>query len=323
MRLWRGGLADWRATFRKNWLYMVTATLVSLFLWVGVSADKVRQEPISADLVVVNNDRRYVLTGREPAMEVATVAFTGRAFDIGRLDISRPQVLVTIDSVESLVMEKALSPDLVRARGGIELSNVRAVDVEPDRITLFFQPRSQEVIRVIPRIRIALADGYVLADSVRTEPGAVAVSGPEAIVGRIDSIMTALVSREDVRSSIDIEVPLERPADGDQLELSSSTVRVKVPVEPLAERVIEDVPVSVLGSGDGEFEVEPPVVDIRLSGPSSVVDSARADQFDPRVELSGEAEYGRPQPVQVSSPNPTLEIRVSPDSVRVVRPRGS
>jgi hypothetical protein len=312
MRDWRGRLADWRTTFRQNWLYMLTATLVSLFLWVGVSADKVRQEPISADLVVVNNDRRYVLTGREPATDVVTVAFTGKAFDIGRLDISRPQVLVPIDSVESLVMEKPLSPDMVHARGGRELSNVRAVDVEPDRITLFFQPRSQEVVRVVPRVKIELADGYVLADSIRSEPSAIAVAGPEPILERIDSIVTNTVTREDVRSSIDIEVPLIPPADGDQLELSSPSVRVTVPVEALAERVIEDVP-----------DVEPPVVDIRLSGPSSAVDSARAEQFDPRVDLAGQPQYGRLQPVQVSSPNPRLEIRLSPDSVRVVRPQGS
>lgn len=323
MKDWRARLADWRTTFRQNWLYMLTATLVSLFLWVGVSADKVRQEPISADLVVVNNDRRYVLTGREPATDVVTVAFTGKAFDIGRLDISRPQVLVPIDSVESLVMDKVLSPDLVRAGGGAELSNVRALDVEPDRIRLFFQPRSQQVIRVVPWLRLELADGYVLADSIRTDPGVIAVAGPEPIVERIDSITTELVEREDVRSTIDVEVSLVRPTDGDQLELSSSSVRVTVPVEPLAERVIENVPVNVLGSTDGEFDVAPPVVDIRLSGPSSVVDSARADQFDVRVELGDEAAYGRFHPVQVSSPYPRLEIRPSPDSVRVVRPRGS
>ena len=312
-------MADWRSTLRQNWPYMVTAVLVSLFLWVGVSADKVQQEAVSADLIVINNDREYVLTRREPAMDVVTVAFRGSAFDIGRLDISRPQIIVPIDSVESPVMEMTLSPDLVRARSGRELTAVQAVDVEPDRITLYFQPRVQKVVRVVPDLRLQLAEGFALGGPVTVEPQAIAIAGPDSAVAVTDSIMTAPISRNDVRSSIDTEVPIGRPPGGQLLETSESNVRVRVPVEPVIERIVENIAVLVPGIGDGEYTVRPPVVEVSLMGPRSLVESIDREALVARIDFRDEGDYGKPLEVRVTPPDSGIDVSVRPDSVRVIR----
>lgn len=312
-------MADWRSTLRQNWPYMVTAVLVSLFLWVGVSADKVQQEAVSADLIVINNDREYVLTRREPAMDVVTVAFRGSAFDIGRLDISRPQIIVPIDSVASPVMEMTLSPNLVRARSGRELTAVQAVDVEPDRITLYFQPRVQKVVRVVPDLRLQLAEGFALGGPVTVEPQTIAIAGPDSAVAATDSIMTAPISRNDVRSSIDAEVPVGRPPGGQLLEMSESNVRVRVPVEPVIERIVENIAVLVPGIGDGEYTVRPPVVEVSLMGPRSLVESIDREALEARIDFRDEGDYGRPLEVRVTPPDPRIDVSVRPDSVRVIR----
>ena len=316
-------MADFRATLKRNWLYMVTGTLLSVFLWVAVSADTVSQQTISVDLLIVNSDRRYVLTEREPAIDAVSVVFTGRAGDLATLLVSRPQVFLPIDSVESPLWDITLTPQMVRGQGGRELVDVRAVSVRPNQIHLHFEPRARKVVPVVPQLRIGLADGYVFADSVRAEPGSVTVEGPESSVLRVDSVVTLPITRRDLDESISVEIPLENPVADSLLELSWPTVRVTLSVEARAERVFPGLPVSVSGAGTEALRVEPSLVDVRLSGPRSTVEAVRPEALLPQVVLSGLADIGTTLPIRLAAPAAFVEISVDPDSVRVMRAGGT
>lgn len=314
-------MAGWRKTLERNWVYMLAGTLLSVLLWVAVSADTVAQQMIPADLVIINGDRHYVLTEREPETDAVAVVFTGRAGDLVGLSVARPQIFVSIDSVESLDWEVRLRPEMVKGRGGRELIDVRAVSVRPNVLRLHFEPRAQKVVRVAPRVRVTLAAGYTMADSVRAEPGAVAVEGPENAVSRIDSVVTAPVVRDRLRESITVEVPLEQPDARGLVELSSPSVRVTVSVEAVGERVFPGIPVSTLGGGG--FRVEPPLVDVRLSGPRSAVESVRPEALSPRIELTDFSDYDGRFPILLPAPGPFLDVVIEPDSARVVKVGGT
>jgi YbbR domain-containing protein len=302
---------------KRNWLYMVTGALLSIFLWVAVSADRAGEPTdYSADLFVNNGDERYVLTEMEP--EQVTVRFTGTSFDLARL--SPPEIRILIDSVTSEVFEVRLTWDMVivKGRGGQEL-DVRAVRVLPDLLTLKFEPRAQKEVRVVPATHlINLADDYVMADSVRSEPGTVVVDGPESAVAAIDSVLTAPVPGERLRRSISVEVPLAEPEPSGLVELWSPTVLVTVSVEPRGERVIPGIPLAASGASAGGFRLEPSLVDVRISGPRSAVAAIRPEALAPRIQVSGPRDYGRMLPVIIDLPSPFMSVEVSPDSARVV-----
>jgi hypothetical protein len=312
-------LARWRENLKRNWPYMVTGTLLSVFLWVAVSANQVRQEAIPADLVIIVTDPAYVLTRREPPIQSATVVFTGRAGDLAALLVARPQIQVRIDSVQSLLVEVPLTPEMVTARGGQELGDVRAASVRPDRIRLHFQPKAEKLVPVVARLRVRPARGYVFADSVRVDPSVVQISGPEAAVTRIDSVLTTPITRDPLRESLVLDVPLEQPDPGGLVELSSSTVQVTVEIEPYAERVFPGVPVSVSGADVGSVRVDPPLVDIRISGPRSVVASIKPETLSPTVRLRGPGDLGARLPIVLPPPGPFVQVRIDPDSA-LVRP---
>lgn len=312
-------MADWRTTLKRNWQYMLTAMLLSVFLWVAVSADRVAERPYSADLLILNSDRRWVETQREPDTEELTVDFTGRSGDLALLVAARPQVIVTIDSIDSNVIEVRLTPDMVLGRGGRELDGVRAIRVRPDRLLLHFEPSRQSVVRVAPNLgRLTLADGHVLADTPRAEPAMVAIEGPENTVAGIDSIFTAPVPGNRLRETTSFEVPLVTPDPGGLVVLSPTSVRVTVPVEPRAERVFPGIPLSVSAGDVSGVRVEPSLVDIRISGPQSAVDAVRAEALSPHLEFAGPADYGRALPIILPAPAPFLQVDVEPDSARVV-----
>jgi YbbR domain-containing protein len=310
---------DWRRNIKRNWLYMLTGALISVFLWVAVSADTVAQQTIPTELVVYATDPGFVLTETDPSIEEVSVLFTGRAGDLAALSVSRPQILVTIDRVESDSIDVALTPGMVKGRGNRELIDVRAVSVRPDGLRLHFQPRIEKLVSVVPMVNLTFANGFAQADSIRAEPGAVQVSGPEAAVADIDSVVTRLVDRERLRESISVEVPLELDDPTGQVELSSTSVRVSVAVEPRDEQVFIGVPVVVVGAGRENFRVEPSLVDVRISGPMSAVQSIRSEALTPLIEMTGAADFGTLLPILLSPPGPFMRVTIDPDSARVER----
>lgn len=307
-----------RMKFKRNWLYMLTGLLISVFLWLAVSADTVAQQTLLAELVVVNADRRFVMTEQEPATREVSVVFTGRAGDLALLSISRPQIFVAIDSVNAPSREVVLEPSLVRGRGGRDLGDVRAVSVRPDRLTLRFERRATKVVPVVPIVQVQPGEGYVFADSPRAEPSAVAVEGPEASVLLIDSVFTVPVREENVRDSRNLEAPLEEPADS-LVVFSSQSVRIAVAIEPLTERVFPGIPVGVGGEAAGALRVEPSLVDVRISGPRSRVEAVRPEDLSPEVIVRSAGEIGRTLPIRLSGLGPFVEAVLEPDSARAVR----
>jgi hypothetical protein len=316
-------MADWRANLKRNWLYMLTAALLSLFLWVAVSADRVDERPYSADLLVVNSDRRYVETRREPDIEEVTVDFTGRVGELARLAVARPQLVVNIDSVDSNLLERRLTSDLVTGRGGAPLEGVSAIRVQPDRVRLHFQLRGTKTVPVVPNMsRVSLEDGYVMSDSVRIEPDMVVLDGPEEIVDGIESVTTAPVPGTGMRESTSVDVPLLSPDESGLVALSATSVSVTVSVEQLAERVFPGIPLVVSAADVEGLRVEPSLVDVRLSGPRSAVEAVRPEALSPHVELGGPADLGRLLPILLPPPALFIEVIVDPDSARVVAESG-
>lgn len=315
-------MGEWRGTLKRNWPYMITATLISVFLWVAVSADTVEQRLIDTDVVFIIGDPRFVMTRQDPPVDLVSVVFTGRAGDLAGVAASRPQIFVSIDSVEAPLIEIELEPEMVKGRGGRELVDVRAVSVRPSQFRLSFEERSRQVVRVVPRLDVSFANGFMLADSPRAEPGAVAVEGPASVVRGIDSVVTVPVVRERLRETISVEVPLERPLDDRLIELSSARVRVTVPVEPRVDRAFPGIPLGIAGAAARGLRVEPSLVDVSLSGPRSLVEAVRPEALLPSVLLSGPEDYGVMLPIMLLPPGPFVTVTLVPDSARVVREGG-
>ncbi|UCF20976.1 MAG: hypothetical protein JSU87_06170 [Gemmatimonadota bacterium] len=324
-------MKDWRRILRRNWPYMLTGTLVSLFLWVAVSARTQAQQTIGADLYI-DHDPRYVLTGREPALgrliqltpseaklsDAISVVLTGRAIDLAALSFSRPELFLSIDSVEDAVVEIELDPEDVRGRGGRELLDVRAVDLEPKRLRLEFEPREGKLVPVAPKIEVRLDDGFAVASPLRIEPSVVAVDGPATVVAAIDSVFTRRWVRERVRSSVDAPVPLEPPDPQGLVKLSTTSVRVMQRVEPRLERVFAGVPLRVEGDLAAGLGLEPAGAAVTVAGPQGAVEVVQESDLEIWVEVAGVRDTLTRLPVLFRAPGPYLEISVEPDSVRLV-----
>jgi hypothetical protein len=207
---------------------------------------------------------------------------------------------------------------MVVGRGGRDLGDVRAVTVNPRSLRLRFEPKGETTARVVPRLKITMASGFVASDSVRVEPRFVNVVGPAPSVAEIDSVFTVPIVREQVSESISLTVPLEQPPPRGLLSLSTPSVSVSLQVEPRIERVFPDIPLSLSGTSGPDLRLSPSVVEVRISGPRSAVESVQAEALLPWVELGNEDDYGKLLPILLPAPRPFIEITIDPDSARVL-----
>lgn len=316
-------MAGWRTPFKRNWIYMIAATILSVMLWVAVSADTINQKFLTADLIIVNSDRRFIQTGLDPARGTIDVLFTGREGAMLALQVARPRVVIRLDSIVSRTVEVDIDPNMVVGRGDRELGDVRAMSVRPSRVRIQFEPRAQKVVPVIPNLVFTFAEGFMLADSVRVQPGVVAIEGPESEVDPIESVRTVPINRQRLSQSLETEVPLEPPTESGLVELSSPAVTVSVVVEPRIQRIFPGIPVGASGVDINSVRVEPSLVDVRLIGPQSAVEAVRPGSLTPRVQISADADYGRSLPIVLLPPALFLQVELEPDSAKVSRLDGA
>lgn len=303
---------DVRATWEKNWPYMLIAFALAVVLWLSVSAEGATQQEIPVRLIVQNLDTRYVMTSRPP--DRVNVLFRGPGRDLFQFAVfAQPRLLYRVEAVRSRVQEVELTADMVALPEG---AKVTPTDVRNGRLVLRFEPALERSVRVVPRVEVIPAPGFALSGPIAVHPARVEIRGAESAVHAIDTLWTVPLRLEGLADTAVREIEIERPDVESPLELATERVRVEVAVEPAIEVVFEDVPVRLVGAAVEGLAAAPARVSVHVRGPQSRVARIGADQVDARVRLNdGEARAGW-HVVEVIVPDRFVEAAAS-DSVRV------
>jgi hypothetical protein len=156
----------------RNWVLKVTAIGLALLIWVVVKADEparivVRDIPIE----VVVGDAGWVLAA-PPAPATATVVFSGPFWELARLAVERPRIVVPIEEVQDSVEMRPLRTGWVQFDG--DLSRTRIEDIRPSgSVLLLFERLTTRLVPVAIRTTGDLPPGSQLAGALRTDPPAI------------------------------------------------------------------------------------------------------------------------------------------------------
>jgi YbbR domain-containing protein len=313
-------MRDVRRSVRENWPYMLIAFALAVALWLGVSAEAATQQDVPVRLIVQNLDPRYVLTSRPPTQ--VAVTFHGPARDLLQLTVfSRPRpVVVTVDRVRSLVQVVELRPEMVGVPEGVKATPIA---VDPPTLRLRFEPAAQRQVPIVPRVDARPAEGFALAGPVEVTPTQATVTGAQSAVRALDTLWTVPLRLENLSAPVDRELEVERPDVESPLELWPETVRVRIPVEPAEQRVVEGVRVEIADGEGNLFVALPAEVRVQVRGAQSRVAGVRPEDLEARVRLRRQAPTEGWYAVEARTRDPYLEAAAL-DSVRVValRARG-
>lgn len=289
-----------------NWPIKVTALALATVLWAAVSAEEPATQLVPIRLDVQPPPNR-TLVQRPPTIQ-ALVA--GSPDELIKLYASEPFILRTIPdtTVESFVTLTMVPEDVTLGSN----ANVSIQDLVPRQVTVVLDDVAERAVRVVPRVDVTAASGFLLMGSPSAVPDSVTVIGPEAQVQRIGSVFTLPLQIEDVRESQRVRVAIDTAAFG-AVRLSPVEVEIAIRIDALTARTLDSVPVIIAG---GLWEGEPAIVQVTLRGPASRLQRMTRDSV--RVTAAAPSAEGEALPVRVQGPAGLVATAV-PDSVRAGR----
>jgi YbbR domain-containing protein len=212
----------------RNWILKTTAFGLALLIWGVVKAEEparfvVRDIPVE----VVVGDAGWVLAA-PPAPATATVVFSGPFWELARLAVEKPRIVVPIEEVQDSVEMRPLRTGWVQIDS--DLTRTRIEDIRPPgSVLLLFERLTTRLVPVAIRTVGHLPPGVQLASALRTDPPAIRVSGPAHRLPRLDSIPIRAVDLSELREPAALTVELDTTGlDG--LLFSQHSVELLLPI---------------------------------------------------------------------------------------------
>jgi YbbR domain-containing protein len=213
----------------RNWMLKVTAFALALLLWGIVRAEEPTRVSIKdVPVEVVVGDAGWALAA-PPAPASATVVFSGPFWELARLAVQRPRVVIPVEEVQDTVEMRPLRAGWVQLDG--DLTRTRIDDVRPGSVLLLFERLTTRLVPVSVRTTGTLPSGMQLAGALHADPSAVRVSGPAHRLPKLDSIPLTPIDLSAVKAPAAIPVAIDTTGLAGFL-ISPKSIDVFVPVAP-------------------------------------------------------------------------------------------
>ncbi|MCC6398093.1 MAG: hypothetical protein IT282_13855 [Bacteroidetes bacterium] len=224
----------------RRLLIIFTTALIGIFLWLSVNLREQYQLVIAAPFSVDEVPEGMAI--RTPVPRSIQLRFRGDGWRLAGLLLG-PDLRVTIPLSSLPQGSRTITVNEIIERISIS-PGVQLVDVKPDTVAVWLDHLGEKRVPVVPEFTVSFKEGYGQVGTVLLSPDSITVSGAETVLERIASWKTAATSFEELKAPLETMVPLAL-SDGPMLRCSPSSVRVRINVEPFAEKVFSGLPVEI------------------------------------------------------------------------------
>jgi YbbR domain-containing protein len=306
-----------------NWTLKLAALGLAILLWTSVRVDTDNRQglpgvPVRIDLT----DPRWAVLG-DPMPTNVEVRFTGPTRELFRMALDRPSLLVPIDEVTSPDTTILLRTQWVRIQ---DRPGVVVEDILPSSIRLAFEPIQTATVPLEPRVAGQLPEALALSAPISVAPSLARISGPASRMEQVDTVFTRPLDLSGVTGSGNYTAPIDT-AGLSRIQIAPSSASIAVRVEPVLERRLEDVSVSLESPEEyPDLEFSPSAITITLRGPHSAVEALPEDSIRAVAGANAQLRNLRPGetrrvPVRLLGAPSFVQATPSVDSVAVrVRP---
>ena len=307
---------DLQGLLTRNWPYKAAALVLSILLWLRVSADaQLAEQAVPTLLEIQVSDSAWSL--REVIPSEITTTFRGGRNEVFATRFEENRIRKVIDQVEDSVVSVELSPSEVIYNREL---GVEPVAVSPAIVSVRLEERVGKWVAVAGRMDARAAPGAFVV-GMRLAPDSVWLQGPASFVNRVSEVTTELLRVGAVSRPVTQQLGIALPPDLSGLSVEPATVIGTVEVDSLVTRRFE-APVSAtglgVGSGAGTVSLEPATVTAAVSGPAAVVNGLDPADLTLTVEIPAFFDGAGSFPVRVRLPEDvaaTVTIDLSPERV--------
>ncbi|MDE2764272.1 MAG: YbbR-like domain-containing protein [Gemmatimonadota bacterium] len=268
----------------RNWRLKITALALAVLLWVTMrlTDDRIDRLSIPGVEVRVEHVHRDWFLRQPPSPASVQMSVTGPVGDILRVAMSRPAIVIRVDTVAKEDTVLTLLHDWVT---NIDRSSVDIENFQPSTVRLLFERNQEEEIPVSVRLTGELPDSLAMVSEPRANLLFTRVRGPASQVDALETVFLEPFDLSRVTGPGRFEVPLDTTGLGG-LVVNPTTATLAVEVATRRSRVLAPLPVEFRG-GDGTLEPDPARVGVTLFGAEEVLN--RVDTAGIRVWIGAEA----------------------------------
>jgi YbbR domain-containing protein len=236
---------------RKNYKPMIGMFVLAFLLWFMVKMNRVYEYSKEIPIQFANLDPDKIFM--KPLDEDAVVEFTGKGIDLLRLNFYDVNYRIDLSGApEHSEFDLSQHPEYVNFPAELEVQ-VKSI-LRPRTIPLDFDEKVSRKIPVLVDYELAEPAGHILVD-VNPEPDSVLVTGPERMFEDIQQIFTEKKRFEEPSKAFTEEFAV-RELQNYYAQYDPEKVEVTFNIQRLAEKVIEDVPVTIVNK-PGNLQVIP------------------------------------------------------------------
>jgi YbbR domain-containing protein len=288
------------------------AVVVALVIWFNASGQQSDKREFVASLGFVNLADSLTLTGRPPSQ--VRLAVTGTRRELLFLRFRKLNMFVNMTRATPGRFTQRLSVSDLVLPPGIEPGDVRIL--EPQLVDVDLQRLVTKRLRVAVVLSGVLADDLLLSRTPQATPGWVNATGPERVLQPLEKISTRPIDLSRLREAVQREVELEY--DKQTLKVDPGRVVVSVPVAIRGQRVLANVPPTVLQDNDDLVtEVTPKTVSLTVEGPRALLDSLSSRDVSVLVDLTGRPPGRYTMAPEIIVPDGVERYSMNVDSLRI------
>jgi hypothetical protein len=196
---------------------------------------------------------------------------------------------------------------------------MKVLNIVPDTIFLNFSKKISKMVPVIARVKATFQKNFQQNDSILIVPGEVRVSGSPVLLEKVKELHTQDIQVSGLDKSYTVRKAILVGADLKQLELSTDSVSIHIPVSKYTEGQVE-VPLEILHVPAGmSLKVFPDKIKITYLVAFDSFEKIKADMFQACVDYQKlEAGSSKIHVDLVRFPSNVRSVSLSPDRVEYI-----
>lgn len=265
-----------RRIFIEDWSLKLLSLAIAIVLWLLVTG---QNQPVTAH---VNIQLNFI---RPPSLEISNDP--PRSVDV-MLTGSRNKLddLTTLDLVATVdISDQRAGERLLRLADKAQISLPQGVKIDgfqPSAVPVRLEPIVERQVPIEPKLEGKAADGYEVY-AVRPNKGSVTLRGPESRVVALPKVVTESIwlgGHKENFLATNVALDVTDP----KVDLIDPVVNVEVDIgEKRVEKSVSGVAVTAADGG----RMQPASASVTVLGPSSMVDSLKAEDLKVVVDGDG------------------------------------
>lgn len=306
----------------RNWRLKIAALALAMLLWVTMRLTDYRRGRLTIPGVEVRVEQvhRDWYLRQGPLPSTVQMSVSGPQGALARVAMSRPAMVIRVDSVLSEDSVVTLIPDWV---SNVDRSSVTIENFAPSSVRLLFERNKEEEIPVSLRLTGSLPDSLAMVAEPRANLLFTRVRGAASAVDELETVFLEPFDLGRMTGSGRYDVALDTAGLGG-LAVNPVSATLTVEVATRTSRIVA-LPVALPGTAAGLL-AEPATVAVTLYGAEEVLARVDSSALGLRVATDLVALRGALEdadsvrvPLVLNGVPQWVEAAIGPDSVSVRR----